>query len=709
MDDRGAERGAPRWSPRDDEAMLWDIAWQRKGLIIGGAIVAAVVTFASLMQVSPVYRAKTLVMLDSNAPVVVDVPSMIRQRPTNAALSESAVIVMKSNDVLRAVVEELSLDERAEYNPALRRPSVKARLRNAVYGLFGSGNDADDAGTSDALAALQTRDRLAGTVSGLRSQVKTQILGESYVIEIAAKSSNPRLAAAISDTIAEEYLAKQLRSRELAGGQATDILEIRVAELRTDVAIAELKLAEFRNGVMDSGVGMSDEFAPRLTDVNQRIAQLSGELADVEQRKQEIAGLRSTSNYLALTEEMRNPVVTDLYADLASQEKQITDLRERYGDHSIVDAATQRRDVIMAQLDEQVDRALAALSVRADVISDQQSDLKELQQVTRRELANLRQNELTFEELEREAVAARDVYNRFLLRLKEVKERNLFQAPEAVIVSYAEVPANPISPEKMKTSMVGGVGGGLAVLAFLGLSLSKRGRVASINDVVRLTDVSTILQLPRIVGARSAAAVLRKSQASASSGLKRSADWLRLRLIANEAAGVDVILVTSLREGEGKSAVSLLLADSYAKVGYDTVVLQADGAPASDGHQDFAVETVTGDVFDALRSRKARGGVQTPSQSRLSQADVIIVDGPPLANSSDEIDVGLIADKVVLVCAWNTIPEWELKHGVDLLQSEGITVSAIAINKVPQGVMDANTAPFRAVKSPLSLPPPQAT
>ncbi|WP_206198035.1 exopolysaccharide transport family protein [Shimia sediminis] len=650
--------------------------------------------------------------------MVIEMPTSVQQRPVNAALSESAVIVMKSNDVLRAVVEDLELNKRAEFNPALRDKGISDRAKNWLSGIAATVRGKADQLESEMADPLRPSDPLAGTVRGLRSKVTSKVLGESFVIEVAAQSSDPRLAAMISDKIAQEYLEKQLEQNARAGGKATVWLEERVSELRADVAAAELKVAEFRTNTLNSGEQMTQDLEPRIEELNAHLARLTTEASDLKARTDEIRELFETSNYIALTEILNLAVVSELIGELSEEEARVADLKARYDDHPGVAKAIEERNLVARQLDEQIERALSGLDIRSEIIAEQRETLRAELQSARRALADSRQKELLFHELEREAEASRDVYNRFLLQLKEVREQSLLQAPEASIVSYAEVPVHPVAPQKKKMAAVAGVGGGLFVLALIVLTGGSVGRVRTPLAVSAQTGVSSVIQIPYVRGAKSPIELLNKARQPSGSDLLRAVNWLRLRISGRETNGVQVIMITSTAPGEGKSALSLLLAEAYEAGGYETLLVNADPAQGGiselEGTEEFRKSKFSFLDYseEAVHSLESNGGLENALKKRqreMRRTDAIIVDGPVALSSPEFIEFGLLADHVIMACEWNKTGTEELKHSIDLLKAEGLNVTAVAINKVPTKEMTPVTVPLSTTRRPLSLPPPNAT
>ncbi len=702
-------------SASEAETSLGKIALQWKGSIFLGSFVAAVIAYVALLLVTPIFAAKTHVLLGTGHAPVINIPNVVPEPTANIGFTESALIVMKSANVLRAVVEELELDKLEEFNPALRDPGLGDRAMSLLRGMLGSGGDTSQPSGTASYQPHFADDPLAGTLRGLRSAVSVRVLGESQVAEISAQSENPRLAALISDTIAEKYIARDLEAKLQAGGQATLWLEERAVELRGNLEKAEQRVAEFRSGIVNSGEDLVEDLELRLAELNTQISALSADRSDLIARRDEIARLFTDGNFIAVTEALDVPAVTGLFEKYSELDARVIDLQAKFGEHPSVTEAIAARDFVGRQLSQQIEQALSGLNVRVNITAERLAGLNAAVQSTRRELAKLRENELTLVGLEREAEASRDVYNRFSLRLKEARERSLFQTPEALIVSYAEVPIAPAFPQKTKLAAIAAVGGGLLVLAFIVLGGRHHARIDDPRQIAALTGVSAVHQIPEIRGVHHPTQLLQYVRDHPDSDMASGVRWLRLRLTPKKTKDATVIVVTSAGNDEGKSALSLLLADTFGTDGYATVLVNADpgdsGLSGLSASEEFKQSSFRFLDYsnEAMRSLEKRAGLEVSLRERLDtlkQMDVIIIDGPAALTSPEIVEIGTFADRVVLACAWSRTTTAELKICVDTLRQAGVSTSAIAINKVPAKLVRIVRPPMPSKRHIPALPPP---
>lgn len=697
---------------------LMTIALRWKWSIAAAAFVAAIITYAFLTQVPPTFTAKTQVMLSSGTMPVINIPNVVPEANPNVAYLQSAVIVMQSSDVLRDVVRELDLDRRKEFNPALRTPNLLAQvtgfLRETAEAIL------PDWGEIAAGDPPGETDPLSGTIRGLRQAVVVRVLGESQVVEVAARSSSPRLAAAIADAVAQNYIKGELETKYLAGGQATEWLEGRAEDLRDVLTASERRVSEFRKSQIADGEEMAAELEPRLLEITEALSRLRIEQSDLMARSKEVSHLVDEGNFVALAELLDRPTISALYEQLAELEADITQQERLFGDHAAVRRLRQDRDQIELRLREEARGFLSGLAVRIEVIETRRAELDTQLQAARAQLADREQAELQLLELEREAEASREVYNRFLLRLKEVRERSQFQRADARIISRADIPVFPSAPQKVKLSAIAAITGGAIALLLVALYGDNRPRVADPQQIALRTGVASVSQIPLLRRSGTSLGLLERVRDAPDSPEARAVRRLRSSVSPETPCPAELVMVTSVDDGEGKTTLCLSLAEAFSRLGFNTALVSADP-----GNGNLAAEIARCDAigFDFVDwtdlvvpsdgQASAEGGM-AKLIGMLKLRNVIIVDMPPALRSDDVLDFGLLANHTIVACTWDKTPRETLEHCIEALHDAGAAIDAIVINKVPRRRMsdsEQRPNPYSPprVPPPRALPPPDPT
>ncbi len=298
-------------------------------------------------------------------------------------------------------------------------------------------------------------------------------------------------------------------------------------------------------------------------------------------------------------------------------------------------------------------------------------------------------------ELQRDAETSRVVYEQVLVSMKERRERGGFQEADARIISAAEAPSSPSSPQKVKLTLIAfAVGAMGAAVGFL-VKDARRHTILTEDDVERCCGLPVIGNLPEVKEAKSPIEVLDWMSARPFSALAEAVRWLWISL-GNRLDGIPrIIVVTSALPGEGKSTLAMLMAQKSAASGRKTLLVDADlrrkfiskafgitGAGAHDIEEHgFVVFNLDEVIEGDHRLLSGRVFLETLTAAR-ERYDTTIVDAPPALSVSDVAVLCQNADAVIMACRWNHTPEGALELAVRQLKLLGVRVAGLALTRV---------------------------
>ncbi len=685
---------------------LFAVAWRWKFAIVGAALAVGVAAAAVLLQATPLYTARGEVLLQADDASPVALPEAQRAREPTVAAIQNAVILMESGDLLRRVAEDLNLVERPEFNPALREEGVVEEAVDTLRGWVRSLGPDRSAGAAGSVPAREggdapAPDPLAPVVSELAGAVRVAPVGASLIVEIRATSSDPQVAADIVNTLARAYIDKRLQSGLAAGREATAWLEERADSLREDLLDAERAVEAFRKDQVEAGAAPTEDLLREAEQIRTEILRRETELADARARKREIEILLEDENFIAATEIITSPVITDLHRRLTEIDSNTYQMRAQFGpDYAGLENLRNTRAEVKGRLRAELRNVLGGLRVNIRVLEDRLGDLQTDLSDVRNAMIERRVQELQLRELEREVAASQEIYNQFLVRLKEARQRSLFQSPDARIASLASPPLYPSAPEKAKLTLIAMVLGGAAMTGIALLLNATRATIKSEDDAWGATGLPVIGNVPVIPGGRRYHAVYRWFRSRPFSVQAEAVRWLRMSLTAGSGDGPEVIMVTSVMSGEGKSTLSLLLATMMVEAGDRTVLIDGDyrrarlsraientrrGAiPLPDGLEFVPVP------YAVRPGRRGLGRTVQDSAERIralidergDTCDRIVIDTPAALSVSDVAEIGKLADKSIVVCEWDATPTGALSRCVALLKSNGVRLNGVVLNKV---------------------------
>jgi polysaccharide biosynthesis transport protein len=353
--------------------------------------------------------------------------------------------------------------------------------------------------------------------------------------------------------------------------------------------------------------------------------------------------------------------------------------------------------------------------------------------------------------------AAAVQYETLYARQQELIVNISLQRGDAELIADAKVPDEPNSPHPRRDAALGAFVGLLLGLGVSVLREQLNDKIRSADEVERLTGLPLLAQLPFDDQAAEGVAVDKRPNSPFGEAMRSLRTSIQYQGVDSP---VRVILVTSSLSGEGKSLVAANLAAAFAQADYRTLLVSADlrrptveglfgeldpsvgligvisglvrgkNAPTSDGRGNgYGPESIEEATVEALRATPISGllllpsGPTPPNPAELlgsrrmatilnhlsMNADVVVIDSPPLLPVTDAAVLAAKCDGVVLVAGANETPRAALERAKTILDGTGARVLGVVFNKsrnAPGGYYyggyhgDGQDAAARRVRSP---------
>ena len=459
-------------------------------------VVFALVAFVTT-SASPRYTAYATVLINEHPPDVLHLNELTAQDAEAAAIAadssavDTQVEIFKSRALAAGVIDQLHLDQDPEFNGALRRPGLLARL--SAHLPFKSGGPAED-------PALSKQRQYENVINAVMAGLEVKRTGLTYTISLAYSAYDPAKAAVIANTFAQRYLTEGVDATIDQTSTATSWMDGKLAQLRQDVATADAAVEQYKisNNLL-SGVGST------LTE--QEISNLDAQLAtaraaDAEQDarlKTAEAQLAAGSNGGDVGAAMDNPVISSLRTQQATASAQLADLQARYGDkHPEVIKAKNALAEINNQIQSQIQRVLSTLRAESVVAHTRTASLTASADQARSALAGNNRDLVKLNQLQSDDDAAKAIYDAFLVRYKEAMAKEGVTAANARVVTQAKPPTRPGSPNKKLDYVIAivlGLAAGIVAIAIA--ELLRRG-VSNTAEAEQAFDLPALSELPTL-------------------------------------------------------------------------------------------------------------------------------------------------------------------------------------------------------------------
>jgi capsular exopolysaccharide synthesis family protein len=655
---------------------------RRRRVVIGACAIATLLGILYALLREPVYEATAVLMMRPNEPQVATSEGQRPQQPDNGYV-QSQVEVLRSPALARQLVDRLQLADDPYWGAGRGDASRTAAVRKV----------------SSAITAT----RRDGT----------------YVVEVRARSNDPEQAARMANDLVNVYFLSREQARADYATQTSTWLSERLTELRNEVQRKEDEVEQYRaeHGLLtiDGTLLAEQQLRDAETSVVAARADMAERLARNRQLRAAVNGGRSAET---ISGALSSETMTQLRARQADVTRRLAEYNERYGElHPSVRSAQAEQADIERQIQAEVSRLAENLGDEEQIASARVATLQGHLSSIRRQLMGNNAETVRLRELERNAQAARAVYENFLLRYHEVSDGVAGLGGDAQIITAAVPPTDPVSRSPMLIIVLAS-GLGLAAGALAAFLMEQfTTTLQSADEVERRLGVPMLTSVPQLPSSslhqlssteRHPAGYL---VAKPMSAFAESMRMLRARIThAGASERVKVVAVTSALAAEGKSSIALSLARVTALSGRKVILVDCDVRRRSLNHM-LCIEPTVG-IAQVLRGetswREATGsdefsgahilpaaveeftaedlfdsGAMRDLMRELSGAyDLVLLDCAPVLTLAEVRDLAAMADGVVLVARRNSTEVAALQTAVHELKAVNAQILGVAFNGV---------------------------
>lgn len=561
--------------------------------------------------------------------------------------------------------------------------------------------------------------------------LKVKPVSGTRLIEIDYSNPDPKLAAAVVNTLTQSLADYSFETRYNATNLASQWLSGQLSELRKNSEDLQAKVValEKESGVYSLGTTDAQGREQAYSGILDQLQQATSAMDAAEQNRilkgavahaaesgdaEMLSGLAGNAvgqspamtNSLTLIQNLRQQEATatatlqQLEAEYGPDYPKVIDLRSSVAglQRSIRDEINRLRG--RAQSDYQIAQQTATgaeqqyeqVKKRADLLNDKA---------------------IEFAILSQESQESRELYEDLLKRLKEAGILEGLRSSNITVVDPGRVPAKPDKPN-VPLYMAIALGGGLFFGCLGALVIDTLdNKVNGIPDIEQVTGQTVLGALPFVEDTPGKGYVV--AMESPDSIFTEAVRSLRTAILLwRSETPPKVLLITSSIAGEGKSGVSANLAAVLAQYGRRVLLVDADlrrgtlrkrlrlaqgpGLSAMLSGQDAEIVAIDG--VSNLYALQAGTAPPNPSElldsdamrARLEiwkkQFDFVILDGTPVLPVTDAVALNVLADATLLVARNGLVEKPQVRRSYQTLLRDGKHPVGVVLNGLRMGDND---------------------
>ncbi|MEM7239310.1 MAG: exopolysaccharide transport family protein, partial [Pseudomonadota bacterium] len=510
-----------------------------------------------LQTVTPLYPASATVVLDTKDEQVIDIEAVSSGLSSDYFTINTEVEVMQSRRLLARLVDDMGLIGDPEFNPFIRPPSgwTTHPVARRIFGLIGS--------TSDERPVIPETVQRNETISMLSRKLEIDNIDATYVFEIEIATQDRQKSADLINRLARLYILEQLEAKFEATQSATRWLSGRVADLKIALERAEASVEDYKTTTQLVSEEELEIESRKLKDLRDRADLYALEATRTESLLASVTTLRQDQNIDRITELVSSPRLTRTAAQLDAIRGESAQAKQRRA--LALSNYWKELDSQLLQLRQELERSRKQAAAALPAIKEFEARLD----AQGNDLVVLRQ-------LVREAEASRLIYEHFLGRMKEISVQEGIQQADARVLSAATPSRTSSYPQSGQTMALALI---LGLISGSGLALWREARSSTFRSAEELERVTGL----RVLGNVPKAPVRRRRDLlnyvirKPSSALAESVRDLRTSLLLADMRDPPKVIVSSSSvPREGKTTMTVLLAQNSAALGKKVLVVECD-------------------------------------------------------------------------------------------------------------------------------------
>ena len=596
--------------------------------------------------------------------------------------------ILESDTLALSTIETLHMEETADFRSHWNPVSW-------LLGIISPSGAKDMPGAS--LENAPQRRQMALNI--FQRNLKVKPVSGTRLIEIDYLNPDPKLAAAVVNTLMKGLVDYTFQTRYTATNQASEWLSGQLGELRQQSEELQKKVVDQQrqSGVYSLGTTDAQGREQAYSGVLDQLQQTTLALTQAEQNRilkgavahaaesgdaEMLSGLAGNSVGLN-SQSMSNSLelIQSLRQQEAMQQAALQQAEAKYG--SSYPKIVEMRGNI-AGLEQSIHQEVERLKERAKsdfaVAVQTEANTRSQYEQAKQQAAKLNDKAIEYAIVRQEADESRGLYEDLLKRLKEAGVLEGLKSSNITVVDPGRTPATPKRPNvplNMAISLAAGLFlGGLGALLVNTLD-NKINTIAEVEDIVgqRLLGATPLTDTGTSTGPDSLASI-KDPHSTYTESLRAIRTGLLLTGGMPEHGG-RVILVTSSIASEGKTTFSSNLAVILAQANRKVLLVDMDlrrghlhrrlGVPNRQGLSELLAGQELRDHIGSLlpdlpQCHALLAGATSPNPSELLEFgigkcieewrknyDFIILDGPPVLPVTDAVLVNPLADITLLL------------------------------------------------------------
>jgi capsular exopolysaccharide synthesis family protein len=696
-----------------------NVILRRKNIIILIFLVCLPFVLIKAFSGVPVYKASVKLMIKKNYD-----PAFISQYQFyDPYFLKTQTQLITSSKVATKVAETLNLDE--TYNRYFddKQPASSTLIKvfNWFQNIFSFNKNPEEPeiNNPETLISDETgiseleddQEKILVLAQKVRSGISVKSdMENGNIVNVSFTSTSPVFAATVVNTVASAYRQFLMGMKMETSAQSLEWMKSNADSERAKLEASERKLRDYKKKHDIYTVDDQEAIFPKkIAQISSNLTQAQANVNEMEAVYQEIKRI-SPEEALNLPLVSSNPTVTSLRQQLIQKEREINTLSKSLGPkHPKMILANKDLTDLKEKLDTEIIDVIQSIKNSYELARQKARKSQELLDEAKQNAALMSDKLIQYEILNRDVEVHRLLYDRLLSRIKEFNITETQLEVEVWVIENAETPKTPITKGPKRALMMGillSLAAGIGLAFFLDYMDNTLKTAEDAEERLGIPILGMVPLMKKEDEKHIETIVSEKPGSAISEAYKAIRTAI---LLSSPDASPEIILVSSMNQGAGKTVTSLNLAIALAQS--EKKVLLVDGdMRRSRIHKIFDIDNTNGlstylagqsDIM-TLPSKSeayldiAPSGPVPPNPSELlsfarlntfiqtvkQRYDFIIIDSPPLFNVSDAHLISKVVEQTILVGRSGVSTYESMARAYNMLTNINSSVLGLIINAV---------------------------
>ncbi|MEI6155337.1 MAG: GumC family protein, partial [Deltaproteobacteria bacterium] len=296
------------------------------------AIIVVSVTIFSFTA-TPIYKGTTRLVIEKENPKVVSIQEVMSVDSSGLDYYQTQYKIIESRSVANDVIKRLNLEKNEKFNP---KPGFIAEAWDWIFSPIDYIKSLLKTDKKENLAGMQgIAEPVSPLVGKFIGGITVSPIRNSRLVDISYESSDPVLAAQITNTLARAYIDLNMQTKLKATQDAVAWLNQQVEQEKKKVEQAEQNLLRYKQEkgiITDFSSNVETITAQKLAEINKQVLESTAKRVEAETRFRQARGLESNPEAAgSIPEVMSNSLIQEIKKQEVEIYKKLSELSKRYG------------------------------------------------------------------------------------------------------------------------------------------------------------------------------------------------------------------------------------------------------------------------------------------------------------------------------------------------------------------------------------------